>query len=134
MSQEQKTLSGSIALSRLKHAIVTTKKGAKCLMIPIEDNDLKINSYKAGGKDVTEYEIPVRIIYKPEQDDRGQNGFIAKSTTPEFYKANKDNEDLMKSLTPILGNIKDWSNSGAAPINNDVGAGQEFSEDDDLPF
>lgn len=134
MSTEQKTLSGNIALSRLKHAIVTTKKGAKCLMIPIEENALVENKYVSNGKEIVEYEMPIRIIYKPIQDDRKQNGFVAKSTGSEFYKENKDKEELMKSVTPILGNIKDWSNSQPEPVNNDMGGGQEFTEEDDLPF
>ena len=31
----------SVALTKLQHGFITTKKGAKCLVIPIEDdNDL----------------------------------------------------------------------------------------------
>lgn len=36
----QKVLSGSLALTKLKSAIITTKKGAKCILIPISENFL----------------------------------------------------------------------------------------------
>ena len=34
----QKVLYGSLALTKLKSAIITTKKGAKCILLPIESN------------------------------------------------------------------------------------------------
>ena len=133
MSQD-KQLTASIALDRLICAKVTSKKGAECLMIPIADNNLEVDDYGI--------HLPVRIIYRPVQDDKKQNGFISKAIGSKTYKAAtaeqqaawKDfkNEDTKKQ-TPILGNVKDWSSSG--PATSDVAQGAAVDPDaDDLPF
>lgn len=138
MSQEKVTLQGTVSLTRLKHVLME-KKGKsgmiKGIFIPIDANALEINKYVAQGKEVEEINIPVRVLYNPVQDAKTtQNGFIAKGVSKDFYNANKDNESLIKELSPILGNIKDWSSSERTPINNDAGGGETYTEEDDLPF
>ena len=119
-----KRLSGSIALTKLKSAFYTTKKGAKCLMIPIEDNFLT-------EKDGAVY-MTVSVNVKDQQDQYGQNGFIAQALPSDKWKAMSE-ADRKANQLPILGNIKDF-----APTNNDSGGVHEATiiegEEDDLPF
>ena len=121
-----KRLSGSIALTKLESAIITTKKGNKALLIPIESNYLT-------EKDGAIY-LTVGVIVKEEADQYGQNGFISQNLPSDKYKA-LGKEEAGKIKLPILGNIKDFSGGGndsagtthiAEPINPE--------DDDALPF
>lgn len=125
----ERTLSGSIALTKLTH-VMMEKKGKtgmiKGIFIPIELNGLET-------KEDAVY-LPIRVTAKDETDSYGQNGFIAKSVKrskkwSEMTEAEKESE---KGLTPILGNLKDFSMGGG---NDAAGAASApVSEDDDLPF
>lgn len=128
MSTEKK-LSGSIALTKLQHVIME-KKGKsgmiKGLFIPIEANLLH-------EKDGAVY-MAVNVNFKPEQDKYGQNGFISKTTESSIWKElSDDQKEEAKKLSPILGNIKDWSGNNS---NDTAGAASSevVTEDDDLPF
>lgn len=116
---------GSIALTKLQSAIITTKKGAKCILIPINENYLS-------EKDGAVY-MNCNVVVRDEQDQYGQNGFIAQKLDTEKYKElGKEKANEIK--LPILGNIKNF-----APQNNDAGAttqviGEVDAEKDDLPF
>lgn len=121
----QKNLSGSIALTKLHSAFYTTKKGAKCLLIPINENHLQ-------EKDGAVY-MSVSVVVCDEQDKYGQNGFIAQNVGSDKYK--ELGKEKVKDLNlPILGNIKDFTVSN----NNDSSAVHDAviieGEEDDLPF
>ena len=121
----QKNLSGSIALTKLHSAFYTTKKGAKCLLIPINENHLQ-------EKDGAVY-MSVSVVVRDEQDKYGQNGFIAQNVGSDKYK--ELGKEKVKDLNlPILGNIKDFTVSN----NNDSSAVHDAviieGEEDDLPF
>lgn len=121
----QKNLSGSIALTKLQSAFYTTKKGAKCLLIPIDENHLQ-------EKDGAVY-MAVSVVVRDEQDKYGQNGFIAQNVGSEKYK--ELGKEKVKDLNlPILGNIKDFTTTN----NNDSSAVHDAviieGEEDDLPF
>lgn len=134
----QKTLVGSIALDRMI-SVKMTKKGkdgqpVEGIFIPIEKNKLEVNDYGI--------QLPVRVIYKEETDDKGQNGFISKSIGSTTFKnaseeqkaqwKNYDNEET-KALTPILGNIKDFGASTQS--TSEVAKAEPIDADeDDLPF
>lgn len=143
----QRTLNGTIALDRLKHVIME-KKGKsgmiKGIFIPLEVNKLEEVSYDTRDGKVNEIQLPVRVIVKSESDDKGQDGFISKAigsktykaASPELQQQYKDyNNEETKSLTPILGNIKDFS-SGGGQANQSQAASSEVvnADDDDLPF
>lgn len=125
----EKTLSGSIALTKLTHVIME-KKGkdglVKGIFIPIDLNQLDT-------KDAAVY-LPVRITVKDEQDNYGQNGFISKSVKREkkWSEMTDSEKETEKSFTPILGNIKDFGSGG----NDSSGAASAapVGEEDDLPF
>jgi len=128
MSTERK-LSGSIALTKLQH-VIQEKKGkngpVKCLVIPIDANLLT-------EKDGAVY-MAVNVNFKSEQDKYGQNGFISKTTDSKIWKELDDEgKKAAQDLSPILGNIKDFSGGSA---NDNAGAAAEgvLAEEDDLPF
>lgn len=122
----QKNLSGSIALTKLQSAFYTTKKGSKCLLIPINENHLQ-------EKDGAIY-MSISVIVRDEQDKYGQNGFIAQNVGSEKYK--ELGKEKVKDLNlPILGSIKDFTitnNSDSSAIHDAVII--EGEETDDLPF
>lgn len=125
----EKKLTGSIALTKLIH-VMMEKKGkngmVKGLFIPLEQNLLT-------EKDGAVY-MPVNIVYKSEQDQYKQNGFIAKTTDSKIWKDLDDvGKENAKKLSPILGNIKDWS-SLSADDNSGSASEQTLTEEDDLPF
>jgi len=127
----QRTLNGSIALTKLVHSKVITKKGAKVIVIPIEANLLDEDDN--GG-----IYIPVRVIVKDDQDQYGQNGFIAKSIGSKRHKAateetKKEWKNKEKEITPIMGSVKDFS-SGSQDSNTGEVEVSSSTEIDDLPF
>lgn len=142
----QKTLVGSIALDRLIH-VKMEKKGksgmVKGLFIPLDANKLEEHSYDSQNGKVNEIQLPVRVIVKDEQDKYGQNGFIAKAIGSKTYKDATDEEkkafgdssnEETKKLTPILGNVKDFSSGGAKQNQSNAVSEETFGENDDLPF
>lgn len=120
-----KTLTGSIALTKLPQAVIVEKKNkagemVKCVLLPIDGNNMTL-------KDGAVY-MDVRVVIREEKDQYGQNGFIAKSLPTDVYKSNKDNEKWLNDNQPILGNLKDWSQGGSSE------PAETISDDDDLPF
>jgi hypothetical protein len=122
----QKVLSGSIALTKLQSAIITTKKGTKAILLPIESNYF---TEKEGA-----IYLNVSVVVRDEQDQYGQNGFISQKLDTEKYKE-LGAEKAKEISLPILGNIKDFKGGG----NDSAGATQvegniDPAESDDLPF
>lgn len=122
----QKNYSGSLALTKLKSAIITTKKGTKAILLPIDENYFT-------EKDGAIY-LNVGVVVRDELDQYGQNGFISHKLSTEKYKE-LGAEKAKEIQLPILGNIKDFTGSGA---NDSAGTtqieGQVNPEEDDLPF
>lgn len=125
-----KKLSGSIALTKLQH-VVMEKQGksgmVRGLFIPIEANLLT-------EKDGAVY-MAVNVNVKEEPDRFGQNGFISKTTDSKIWKElDEAGKERAKDLSPILGNIKDFSASPSANDTAGAAATGTLKEDDDLPF
>jgi hypothetical protein len=125
----QKKFSGSIALSKLKHVIMT-KKGKKGdvrgLFIPIKENFL------VEGKGGAVY-MAVSVITKSPQDEYGQNGFISQNGNKKWSEASEKEKEKFKAL-PILGNIKNFEDTQSSSSSDTSGRAGEVDEDDDLPF
>ena len=143
----QRTLNGSIALDRLISVIMTKKNKAgqpiKGIFIPLELNKLEEVSYETQSGMVNEIQLPIRVIVKDSSDAKGQDGFITKAIGSKTYKAAtsaeqelfKDyNNEETKKLTPILGNLKDFSGGGNQANNSQVSQDVVDADDDDLPF
>ena len=120
-----KRLSGSIALTKLESAIITTKKGNKAILIPIDSNYLT-------EKDGAVY-MNCNVLVREDVDQYGQNGFVAQKLDSDTYKKlGKEKANEIK--LPILGNIKHF----AAQNNDNAGTTHVAEpinpEEDDLPF
>lgn len=121
----QKNYAGSLALTKLQSAIITTKKGAKCLLLPIEANYFT-------EKDGAIY-LNCSVVVRDEQDQYGQNGFVSQKLDTEKYKE-LGAEKAKKIKLPILGNIKHFENSGNDSAGTTQVEGAVNPEEDDLPF
>lgn len=130
MSERQ--LSGSIALTKLTHVLKEMpgkdKKPVLCLVIPVESNGLEV-------KDKAVY-MGVRVTTKDEADKYDQHGFISKSVKREkkWSEMSDTEKEAEKLLTPILGNIKDFSSGGGASDTSGAASSEVLGEEDDLPF
>ena len=120
-----KRLSGSIALTKLESAIITTKKGNKAILIPIDSNYLT-------EKDGAVY-LNVGVVVREQADQYGQNGFISQQLPSDKYKElGKEKANEIK--LPILGNIKDFTNGSNDSAGTTHVAEPINPEEDDLPF
>lgn len=132
---EVKKMSASMALTKLVHVKMNVKgKNGPTLglFIPLAANMLELHD--ANDINSAVY-MDLNIHIKPETDDKGQDGFITKTTSSKIWKTlDEAGKEEAKKLSPILGNIKDWSRSGGG--NDTAGAAQEgpADEHDDLPF
>lgn len=120
-----RTLTGSIALTKLPQAAIIKKQGKsgeiRGIFLPIEGNHLT-------EKDGAVY-MDIRVLVREEEDQYGQHGFVSKGVPSEVYKAHKDDKEALQSIQPILGNIKDWSGVGS-----NTAPAAEVDDSEDLPF
>jgi len=131
----QRSLSGSIALTKFKHYIIKIngKKGpVKGIFIPVDEND---QNYLVKGKEDTYY-ANIRVVVNDTPDKYNQHGFIAHSVDSQKYReASEQQKELFKKL-PILGNIRDFE----APQNDGNLGSINYNEipatanGEDLPF
>ena len=134
----KKTLSGSIALTKLKHVRMSGKgKGGKVIpgiFIPIEANKLREGKPAEDGS--TAVYVPIRVLYNEEQDKNGQNGFIAKSVSTDEYKAAKTDaeKEALKEYQPILGNVKEFTQNSTSQDTAGAADSGVYDPDDELPF
>lgn len=123
MSDGKKFYSTSFALTKLKHAITTTKKGTRCLLIPIDDNYLQ-------EKDGAVY-MQTDICVRDEKDNNDNYGFVKQKLTSEKYK--EVGADAAKEIDlPFLANLKIFERK-----NNDTSGAIEaevIEEEDDFIF
>ena len=131
----EKTLDSQVNLTKLVHVKMTAKGKSgpvEGLFIPIEKNMLEVDDYGV--------HIPIRIIYRSEQDDKKQNGFISKKIGTKVWKSLSETEQTLmkdysnedtKKMTPILGNVKDWNSQS---FSSGAASDETFGDDDPLPF
>lgn len=121
MSDGKQFYSTSFALTKLKHAITTTKKGTRCLMIPIEENYLQ-------EKDGAVY-MQTDICVREEKDNNDNYGFVKQKLTSDKYK--ELGAEAAKAIElPFIANLKIFEKK-----NNDTsGAIEAEVIDDDLAF
>lgn len=137
-----KNLSGSIALSKLKHVLMTCKGqngDVKGMFVPFEANKLEIiEKPLEGGKFETQVYMPARVHIKDEEDQNGQIGFISKSLSTKDYKALGTGDAAKvaaQPFTPILGSLKDFSNaSNTNDAEGNAASGEVFDPSNDVPF
>ena len=113
----------SVALTKMKHSIITAKSGQKCLVLPIDDNYLT-------EKDGAVY-LQTDVVTMDSVDQNGNWGFQVQKLSSEAYKALGADKAKEVGL-PYLGNLKIFqkkANDVSEPVNIDL---EETT--DDLPF
>jgi len=127
----KRNLSGSIALTKLKHVIME-KKGksgmVKGLFIPIDVNYLKTDKNGA-------LYININVVVNDEANEYKQHGFISQQGNKKWGDCSDEEKETFKKL-PYLGNLKDFSGDRTANDNSGAASTEQFSADgdDDLPF
>jgi hypothetical protein len=117
----------SVALTKMKHSIITAKSGQKCLVLPIDDNYLTL--IEKDGQ--TAVYMQTDVVTMDSEDTNGNWGFQVQKLSSEKYKelgAEKAKEISM----PYLGNLKVFTkktNDVSEPVNIEL---EETT--DDLPF
>lgn len=113
----------SVSLTKLQHGFITTKKGAKCLVIPIEENYLT-------EKDGAVY-MQTDIVTMDEVDTNGNWGFqVQKLPSDKWKELGSDKAKEIK--LPYLGNLKIFEKKTSDAVEATVIDSED--ETDDLPF
>lgn len=125
MSNKKEFYQLSIALTKLKSALVTTKKGNKALLIPIDENYLTL-------KDEAVYMQTSIILNGYKDEEYNTWGFAAQRLPADKY--NELGPEMAKDLKlPIIGNLFKFESTN----NDDAGGTDETFDDeesDGLPF
>lgn len=134
-------LNGNLALSKLIHVRMKkkNKEGVEIegLFIPIELNKLVESTFDTQNGKITEIQMPISVLVRPESDSKGQDGFVAKRISNDLRKASTPEQlaDYKATVEPILGNLKDFSRGGSQNVSTgDANNGKTVDENDDLPF
>lgn len=115
----------SVALTKLKHSIVTTKNGQKCLVLPIDDNFLTL----IDKDNQTAVYMQTDVVSMDCEDTNGNWGFQVQKLSSEKYKE-LGAEKAKEIQLPYLGNLKIF-----AKKQSDVSDPVDLQiEQDDLPF
>jgi tRNA(Glu) U13 pseudouridine synthase TruD len=113
----------SVALTKLEHGFITTKAGAKCLVIPLEKNYLT-------EKDGAVY-MQTDIVTMDEVDANGNWGFqVQKLPSDKWKELGSDKAKEIK--LPYLGNLKIFEKKTTDAVEATVIETEE--EIEDLPF
>ena len=117
----------SVALTKMKHSIITAKSGQKCLVLPIDDNYL--TAIEKDG--TTAVYMQTDVVTMDSEDTNGNWGFQVQKLPSDIWKSlGSERAKEVKDL-PYLGNLKIFakkSNDSTEPVNI------EIEETDDLPF
>jgi len=117
----------SVALTKMKHSVITAKSGQKCLVLPIDDNYLTL--IEKDGQ--TAVYMQTDVVTMDLEDTNGNWGFQVQKLPSDIWKA-LGTEKAKEVILPYLGNLKVFAkktNDVSEPVNIDL---QE--EHDDLPF
>lgn len=138
-------LIGSVNLARLNNVGIISVKGKtgatkKCVVIPIEDNDIFVKVSNKQTTDGQTYEskifsLGVEVYEKRETDQYGNSHYLKKSVSKEFINSHtKEEVEAMNKI--YLGDMK----TVEIPSTNQAATIQPQQEveanptDDDLPF
>jgi len=112
----------SVALTKLHHGFITTKKGAKCLVIPIEENYLT-------EKDGAVY-MQTDLVTMDCEDKNKNWGFQVQKLPTDKYKE-LGAEKAKEIVLPYLGNLKVFAKKADSVEAQVI---EPIDEEDDLPF
>ena len=126
-------LQGSIDLLKLTNACVatlgkTTKK--RCVVIPIDDNDLYVKNEDNSTKPRSVY-LGVNVWERQQPSQYGHTHYIKQSFSKAYREAHT--EDDMKNK-PFFGDMKPILRQNGATSFDAPAVEMEQQEQDDLPF
>ena len=109
----------SVSLTKLQHGFITTKAGARCLVIPLDANYLT-------EKDGAVYMQTDLVVM--EKDDNDNHGFQVQKLPSEIYKT-LGAEKAKEIKLPYLGNLKIFAKKANDAVEETI-----IDTDDDLDF
>lgn len=117
----------SLALTKMKHSVITAKSGQKCLVLPIDDNYLSLVE-KDG---LTAVYMQTDLVTMDSEDTNGNWGFQVQKLPSDKYKE-IGAEKAKEIVLPYLGNLKIFqkkSTDATEPVDIEL-----EEEHDDLPY
>lgn len=134
---------GSINLAKLSNVGIMNVKGKtgkekKCVVIPIEDNDIYINIKENTAMDGTKYTSRIFAlgceIYEKREADQYGNTHYAKCSVSKNYIDSHSQEDVDARNKIYLGDFKPVEIPSSNQAASVPASGVEASASDDLPF
>lgn len=124
-------LQGSIDLLKLEKAGIATIKNKKCIVIPIEENDLYISMDK-NLKAKSVY-LGLNINERREPSQFGKTHYCKQSLSRQYRDANKTEAESKSKV--YLGDFKPYEFEGSSNAVAAVEApNAQIDDDDQLPF
>ena len=124
-------LQGSIDLLKLEKAGIATIKNKKCIVIPIEENDLYV-SMDENLKAKSVY-LGLNINERREPSQFGKTHYCKQSLSKQYRDANKTEAETKSKV--YLGDFKPYEFEGSSNAVASVEApAAQIEENDDLPF
>lgn len=124
-------LQGSIDLLKLEKAGIATIKNKKCIVIPIEENDLYV-SMDENLKAKSVY-LGLNINERREPSQFGKTHYCKQSLSRKYRETNKTEAEAKSKV--YLGDFKPYEFEGSSNAVASVEAPNAQIEDDDqLPF
>lgn len=142
--EENIKLVGSVNLANLSNVGIMTINGQtcskKCLVIPLEENDVYVKVEEKTARDGRRYTdkkfcIGIEVYALREQDQYGNTHYVKASTSKNYINTHSQ-EELEARNKIYLGNLKPMaipSSNQASTIDAPV-ADAAPGENDDLPF
>ena len=121
------SLNIKINLMKLSRTGVATIKGLRCLVIPVEENDIYISSDES-GKAKSAYLSMTAWTNRDGKSQYGDTHHISQSFSKEFKESH---EEYCKN-TPILGNAQPIGSQNASATVN--APSMPVESDEGLPF
>lgn len=126
MERKNDVLIGSIDLMCLNGSVLTTLKGKKCIVIPVELNPC-VSTWE--GRKGVKASLDISIRESPH-NSYGNTHFIKASVSRRNRESLGLSQEALKDCTPILGNLKTFSREQAAQFKPVTSA---LADDEDLP-
>ena len=115
----------SVALTKMKHSIITAKSGQKCLVLPIDDNYL--TAIEKDG--TTAVYMQTDVVTMDSEDTNGNWGFQVQKLPSDIWKS-LGAEKAKEIKLPYFGNLKIFQKTN----NNDSSGAIDVDLEDDMPF
>lgn len=126
-------LTGSIDLLKLEMAGLATIHGKRCVVIPIEGNDLYVTKDEITNKAKGIY-LGLTIKERQQESQFGKTHYCKQSLSREFREQATE-EMLKRKSETYLGDFKPWNFEGTNAVGSVLAPEVETQkEDDDLPF